>query len=98
VPVTDVHAGAGTVRRVLLWEDVVLTVQWLGGLGSAVYLVFFNASSLLSVAATAALAAVLANIVYVNAYAAFCHFKQQPYEHPNQYVRPAPVDATAARA
>ena len=85
-----------SVRRILLWEDIVITAKWVVSLYGAVYLLFFNTTSLISFVALVLLAAVLANVAYVNAYAAYCSFKQQAYEHPNQYghaargTRPGP--------
>ena len=73
------------MRRVVLWEDSVKSSSWLAGLSAATYFLFFHHGSLLSVVAYALLAATLANLVYVNAYAAYCNFKHQPYEHPNRY-------------
>ena len=73
------------MRRVVLWEDSVKSSSWLAGLSAATYFLFFHQGSLLSVVAYALLAATLANLVYVNAYAAYCNFKHQPYEHPNRY-------------
>ena len=63
-------------------------MAWLSGLGAAVYALFFHVGSLLSIAAYAALAATLANVFYVNAYTVWCHYRQQSYEHPNQYAPP----------
>ena len=87
-------AVSSPVRRILLWDDIVITAKWVVSLYGAVYLLFFNTTSLISFVALVLLAAVLANIAYVNAYAAYCSFKQQAYEHPNQYGRVPAVDHT----